>query len=132
MTFLGFKIFRAKRRAGGGFKTVFQTDGKRLSRAKAAMKTKLQSIMHMKVEEQAARINSLLVGHFNYYGMAGNTRRLGAFREFTVRYWRKSLSRRSQNGGMTWAKMSKVFETCSLCPARIRIGYPMLTSYARL
>jgi len=132
ITFLGFKIFRAANRNGTGWKTVFQTDSKRLSRAKAAMKAKLIHMMHWKVEEQAKIVNSLLGGHFNYYGMAGNARKIAAFRDFTIRHWRRCLSQRSQVGGMTWKKMSELLAKSTLCPARIRISYPMLASYARL
>lgn len=132
MTFLGFKIFRALNRKGTGWKTVYQTDGKRLSRAKAAMKEKLRRMMHWEVEKQAERINALLVGHFSYYGIAGNMEKIGAFRHFTVRYWRRCLSQRSQKGAVKWEKMNEILKKSSLCPARIRISYPMLKSYARL
>ena len=132
MTFLGFKIFRAANRNGTGWKTVFQTEGKRLSRAKAAMKEKLHRMMHWKVEDQAERINSLLVGHFSYYGIAGNMRKIAAFRHYTVHYWRRCLSSRSQNGAVNWEKMEEILHNSSLCPAQIRISYPKLGSYVRL
>ena len=132
MTFLGFTIFRASNRNGTGWKTVFQTEGRRLSRAKAAMKEKLHRMMHWEVEKQAEKINALLVGHFSYYGIAGNMRKIGAFRHFTVHYWRRCLSSRSQNGAVNWAKMEEILEKSSLCPAQIRIGYPALASYVRL
>ena len=132
MTFLGFNIFRAITRNRTGWKTVFQTEGGRLSRAKAAMKETLHRMMHWEVEKQAERINALLVGHFSYYGIAGNTRKIAVFRHYTVRYWRRCLSSRSQNGAMNWEKMDEILRKSSLCPARIRISYPMLESYARL
>jgi len=132
MTFLGFNIFRALNRSGTGWKTVFQTEGKRLSRAKAAMKEKLHRMMHWEVEKQAEKINSLLMGHFSYYGIAGNMRKISAFRHFTVHYWRRCLSNRSQNGAVNWKRMEEILEKSSLCPARIRISYPALASYVRL
>lgn len=132
MTFLGFNIFRVANRKGTGWKTVFQTESKRLSRAKAAMKEKLHRMMHWEVAKQAEKINSLLVGHFSYYGIAGNTRKIAAFRHFTVHYWRRCLSNRSQKGAVNWERMEEILQKSSLCPARIRISYPMLGSYARL
>ena len=53
-------------------KTVFQTDGKRFCRAKAAMKERLRRMI---VEQQARAINPILRGHFNYYGALRGTRR---------------------------------------------------------
>ncbi len=132
MTFLGFTIFRAATRNGAGWKTVFQTESKRFSRAKAAMKEKLHRMMHWEVDRQAERINALLTGHYSYYGIAGNLRRTAAFRHFTVLNWRRSLSKRSQNGGLKWEEMTKVLEKASLRQPRIRISYSELRSYARL
>ena len=102
LSFLGFTIHRAKTRSQTGYKTVFQTDGKRYTRSKAAMKEKLHRMMHWKLESQAARINSILRGHFNYYGLAGNTDRIQNFWYETTRYWRRCLSRRSQKGKLNW------------------------------
>ena len=72
-----------------GWKVVFQTESKRFTKAKAAMKATLWKIMHWDLERQAERINSILSGHFNYYGLAGNIRRLQNFRWEVVRYWRQ-------------------------------------------
>jgi group II intron reverse transcriptase/maturase len=132
MTFLGFKIFRAVTRNGTGWKTVFQTEGKRLSRAKAAMKQQLRRMMHWEVGKQAERINSLLVGHFSYYGIAGNMRKIAFFANFTVRYWRRCLSNRSQKGAVNWDKMNDTLRNHPLCHARLRISYPKLGAYVRL
>lgn len=132
MTFLGFKIFRAKNRKGTGWKTVFQTESKRLTRAKAAMKERLRRMMHLEVEKQAERINSLLAGHFSYYGLAGNGPKISFFWHYTICYWRRCLSGRSQKGAMNWAKMGEILKKYPLCPPKIRISYPQLMSYARL
>jgi hypothetical protein len=44
MTFLGFAIYRAQNRSGTGVKAVFETESKRLGRAKNAVKVKLKTI----------------------------------------------------------------------------------------
>jgi RNA-directed DNA polymerase len=132
ITFLGFKIFRALNRNKTGWKVVFQTEGKRLSRAKASMKEKLQRMMHWEVAKQAEKINSLLAGHFSYYGIAGNAQKIAAFRYFTLCYWRYCLSKRSQKGAVNWEKMEEIFLKFPLCAANTRISYPMLKSYVRL
>jgi group II intron reverse transcriptase/maturase len=133
ITFLGFNIFRTSNRKSGGYKTVFQTEGRRFTRAKAAMKERLFRIMHWDVEKQAEMINSMLVGHFNYYGLAGNTKKLETFRHYTVHYWRRCLSRRSQKGLVDWEKMAEiVLKKYPLARTRIKIKYQELDSYVRL
>jgi len=132
MTFLGFNIFRAVNRNGTGWKTVFQTEGKRFTRAKAAMKERLFRRMHREVNEQAAAINAVLRGHFNYYGLAGNLRKLSRFRHYTIRYWMRCLSRRSQTGAITWARMTELLDENPLAQPRIRLSYPELAACARL
>jgi len=132
ITFLGFNIYRAINRKRTGWKVVFQTEGKRFSRAKAAMKATLWKIMHWDLERQAKRINAILSGHFNYYGLAGNNKRLQNFHWETMCYWRRCLSRRSQKGKMNWKKMREVCKRYPLRAPRISISYASLASYVRL
>lgn len=132
ITFLGFNIYRAINRKRTGWKVVFQTEGKRFTRAKAAMKETLWRIMHWEVEKQAERINAILSGHFNYYGLAGNGTRLQCFHLETTRYWRRCLSRRSQNGKMNWMRMREIAKQHRLRAPRICIPYSSLASYVRL
>lgn len=132
ITFLGFNIYRAINRKRTGWKVVFQTEGKRFTRAKAAMKATLRRIRHWELEKQAERVNAILSGHFNYYGLAGNSHRLLHFRWETLRQWRRCLSRRSQNGLVNWEKMKEVYERYPLRSPRIRISYASMASYVRL
>lgn len=132
MTFLGFNIYRAINRKGTGWKVVYQTEGKRFTRAKAAMKASLRRIMHWELEKQAERINRILGGHFNYYGLAGNWERLQSFYWETIRHWRRCLSRRSQKGTMRWEEMNEAIKQYSLHGPWIRIPYTSLASYVRL
>jgi group II intron reverse transcriptase/maturase len=132
MSFLGFSIFRAKNRNGTGYKTVFKTEKKRFARAKESIKEKLQASMHVEIGSQVKMINSMLVGHFNYYGIAGNMKSIQRFWHLTIRLWRRSLSRRSQNGNVKWEKIDQLIEKHRLIPPRIRISYQQLLSYVRL
>ncbi len=132
MTFHAFSIRRESTRNGRGYKTVFQTEAKRLKRAKARMKAGLWKRMHQKVEDQAQAVASILRGHYNYYGLAGNGPRLGAFWYFTVRYWRRCLSRRSQRGRVDWERMRAILADSRLPKPRLYIPYPVLAGYVRL
>ncbi len=77
-------------------------------------------------------INATLRGHFNYYGIAGNAGRLASFRDLTLTAWKRSLSRRSQKGRLTWEVFLALLEKPPLVSAKIRISYPQLAAYARL
>jgi hypothetical protein len=76
LTFLGFTIYLAQSWSQKSSKIVFQTEGKRFSRAKATMREQLHRMKHHPVKEQARAINQILNqilrGHVNYYGIAGN------------------------------------------------------------
>jgi RNA-directed DNA polymerase len=88
--FLGFNVLMQKTRSGSGEKVVFHTEKKRFSRAKARIKERMWRSMHLPVEQQAEMICSFLIGHYNYYGLTGNTRRLDTLRWLVIQYWRGS------------------------------------------
>ena len=132
MAFLGFTIYRSKNRNQTAAKTVFQTDGKRFSRAKASMREKIRRIKHWPVVEQVKAINAILRGHFNYYGLAGNARRLQRFSDFTCEEWRHSLSKRSQKGRLNWERFAALLEQHPLVTPKLKINYSQMAAYARL
>ncbi len=96
------------------------------------MKEKVHRMRHRPIPEQVKVINAVLRGHFNYYGIAGNIRRLQEFLEMTKNEWRHSLSKRSQNGGVTWARLIAIIQENPLEIPKIRISYLQLLSYVRL
>jgi RNA-directed DNA polymerase len=96
------------------------------------MKEKLSQVMHWELEKQAMRINAILIGHYNYYGLAGNNDRLQNFFNETVLYWRHCLSKRNQRGRLNWVKMKEAFAKYQFRNNRIRVTYQDLASYVRL
>lgn len=131
MTFLGFTIYRAKNRSGTGVKTVFATSSKRLGRAKHDLKQRLKEIRHWPVAEQVKAINAILRGHNNYYGIAGNGRRVAHFYNFARKEWRHWLSRRSQDR-LSWDDFVAIERKHPLVTPKIRITYLQMASYVRL
>jgi RNA-directed DNA polymerase len=106
-TFLGFTHICAKNRHGW-FKLKRITDSKRMRRKLSEVKADLKRRMHLSIPEQGRWLASVLRGHFNYYAVPDNSRALNAFRYQIVRYWLKTLRRRSQLDGMTWARMGRL------------------------
>ena len=43
-----------------------------------------------------------LQGHYNYYGIAGNSKGIEQFFDGTMRIWYRCLNRRSQHRSYTW------------------------------
>lgn len=132
MTFLGFTIYQSKNRNQTTRKTVFQTQGQRFSRAKAAMKEKILRMRHWPIEQQMKVINASLRGHFNYYGIAGNASKLHEFWNLTRREWKHSLSNRSQNGRVNWVSFKALLVKHPMVSPTIRLSYPQLPAYVRL
>jgi group II intron reverse transcriptase/maturase len=130
ISFLGFTIFKSKTKSGKGSKLVFKTDSSRLSRGLTNLKAGLKRLMHSPLDMQARYLNSVIRGHCNYYGLAGNSKGLQTFHYYAIKYWRRSLSRRSQNGNINWEKMNKILEKAKIVKARIKIPYPEIYKYA--
>jgi group II intron reverse transcriptase/maturase len=65
---------------------------------------------HRPIDEQHATLAAKLRGHYEYYGLTGNSRALARFRSEVCQLWRKWLLRRSQRTTMTWANFVRVLE----------------------
>ncbi len=87
----------------------------RLQRAATALTGWCKQNRHRSVREQAETLSVKLQGHFLYYGLVGNSQRLGRLRHIVLRAWHKWLNRRGGGQPMTW----KAFNT------RILANYPL-------
>ncbi|HPZ43746.1 MAG TPA: hypothetical protein PL078_07050 [Bacillota bacterium] len=77
-------------------------------------------------------MNSILRGHYNYYGMAGNMKSLFKIYHRTEQYWRKMLSSRCSKGYVTWEKFQAVKSVFPLLLPKLSIPYRELKAYAML
>ena len=122
INFLGFIFYCSKNRFNR-FKVGIKTEKSRLRRSFSKMKEVLRRYRHEPLSRQRKRINVMLLGHFRYYGIAGNWHAIKCFFNFTTRYWRKMLSSRSQNGKLTWENFNKYLQKFPLCKPRIYLPY---------
>lgn len=129
ITFLGFSIYRALNQNKTGYKVVFQTEKKRLSKAKKELREKIRKGMHLDLETQVKRINSTLRGHYNYYGLPGNSYKLGSFYNHARKSWKYWLSNRSQNGYLNWKKAEAIFAKYPLVFPILKIKYSDIGRY---
>lgn len=99
--FLGFTHYWAKSRRG--YQVVKQkTAKKRAARSMKAMNQWLRCVRHWSISEQHEILCLKLQGHFNYYGITGNSQALSGFLYRTMQMWFKWLRRRSRTARRTW------------------------------
>ncbi len=124
--FLGFTLHWQRTRRGA-WRVAFRTRGARLRRAINAAADWCRRHRHLSVEEQHQALSRKLIGHYNYFGVNGNSRALRNLRYAVTRAWRKWLDRRSQRARMTWKRFKEVLEAYPLPAAKIKvqIWYPL-------
>src|SRR5258708_17548593 len=94
-TFLGFTHIWGKSRAGNN--VVRQVTAKnRYARALAAVTAWCRINRHQSISDQHAHLTAMMRGHYAYYGITGNSRRLSWYARQVARIWEKWLSRRGR------------------------------------
>ncbi|MBA3459407.1 MAG: group II intron reverse transcriptase/maturase [Deltaproteobacteria bacterium] len=118
--FLGFTSYwrRTKR---GMQRMAFRTRGVRLRRAINAATDWCRRHRHEPVEEQHLALTRKLNGHYNYFGVNGNSDALNQLRYWITRAWRKWLDRRSQRARMNWTRFRELLRRFPLPAPRIRV-----------
>ena len=107
--FLGFTFICGKTRAGR-FLVVRKSRADRMRAKLKEIKGELWRMMHLPIPEQGKRLWQVLSGWLAYHAVPTNFRALQAFRNRATTLWRRSLSRRSQRGKVTWDRMLKIAE----------------------
>src|SRR3954447_11573896 len=105
--FLGMSFICGKSR-GGKFLLKRKTRRDRMQAKIKEVAGELRRRMHQSIPEQGKWLKQVITGFFNYHAVPTNWDALGAFRAEITERWRRTLSRRSQNGGLTWARMAKL------------------------
>lgn len=120
--FLGFTHACAKSK-GGKFLLCRMTSKSRMRAKLRDVKDALRRRTHAPVQEQGEWLRSVVRGYFNYHAVPTNGKRLVGFKYQVVRYWYKTLRRRSQRDRTTWAR---VYELANrwLPPVKILHPYP--------
>jgi RNA-directed DNA polymerase len=116
--FLGFTHSWGKSRKGKD--VVRKTTAKsRFARSLAAVKAWCRTNRHQPAREQRAWLSAVLNGHYAYYGITGNIRRLQEYHHQVVRIWHKWLERRTRGWLLTWANFNAFLTRHPLPAARI-------------
>ena len=122
--FLGFTHICVRKRSNGMYTVLRQTMRKRLQAKLSKVKTELRRRLHDPVPDVGQWLRSVVGGHFRYYGVPMNTPALATFRFQVGWLWQRALSRRSQNGRVSWDRMRRLLQRW-LPPVRSYHPYPL-------
>ena len=120
---LGFTHFWGRSRKGKWI-VIRKTARDRFSRAVRRVTEWCRRNRHDPVRQQWERLKRKLRGHFEYFGIIGNSNALARFSSEVTKGWQKWLNRRSQRARMTWERMSRLLARYPL--PRPRIARPYL------
>ena len=118
--FLGFTIYWLKG-GNGEWRLGMKTREARLQRAIKVIGEFCRDHRHQTLREQYDKLRSRITGHFNYFGVNGNTRSLQLLRHKAKGLWLKWLNRRSHKPSYTWERFNDLLKFFPLPLARIRV-----------
>ncbi len=117
-TFLGFTYIWGKSRAGKNVVRLV-TAKNRYSRALAAVAAWCRFNRHQPIPDQHHHLTAMMRGHYAYYGITGNSRRLSWYAYQVARIWQKWLSRRDRGSRLHWRRFTALLKRCPLPAPRI-------------
>ena len=116
--FLGFTHYWSRSRRGRWVPKRKTAKG-RFSRGLCDLNEWMRRVRHRPIGEQAKRLSRKLAGHFNYYGIRGNSAAISRFAYEARRRWWKWLGRRSQRARLDWPEFNRLLQRYPLPPARL-------------
>lgn len=105
--FLGFSHYWARSRRGR-WVVKQKTASSRIQRSLNAIKAYCRTHRHQALAVQQKALSSKLLGHYAYFGRAGNYAALLRLYDQTRTTWVKWLGRRSQKARMSWVKAEQI------------------------
>jgi RNA-directed DNA polymerase len=116
--FLGFEFYWEPDRKGQA-RVKRRTATKKWRAGVQRMKEWIKGHRHEKLSRLMQTLRSKLRGTWNYYGLIGNSSRMGQFHQETRRTVFKWLNRRSQRKSMTWSAFNRLLTRFQVPPPRI-------------
>ena len=123
-TFLGFEFYWMPDRQGVS-RVKRRTARKKLQAACQRIKEWIKQYRHLPGRDFFQRLNARLRGHYNYYGVRGNSRALNRFFRGAIDCTFKWLNRRGgKRKSYTWEQFNQILD-------RIKIARPRITEVKR-
>jgi group II intron reverse transcriptase/maturase len=118
-TFLGFELYWFKDRKGTP-RVMRRTARKKLQGACRRIKEWIRLNRHLDGREFVAGLNRRLLGHYNYYGLIGNSRSLWRFYQWVIECAFKWLNRRGGKcQSFTWKALTRALKCMGVAVPRI-------------
>ena len=105
--FLGFVFICGKTRRGK-FLVHRKSRRDRMRTKLTEIKKELRQRMHQPIPEQGRWLAQVVRGYFAYHAVPTNGLRISAFRYHVVKYWLRTLRRRSQKDRFTWERIKRL------------------------
>ena len=119
-TFLGFDFYWVKGRRNPNYRVVKRsTNAKKLRASLSKLKDWLKKSRSMPLGELLATLKRKLRGHWNYYGVIGNSKKIGRFAYWARWLVYKWLNRRSQRKSFTVASFDAAWERWQMPKPRV-------------
>lgn len=119
--FLGFSFFGGKNRKGN-FTVKLNTSKKKLKANRQAVKIWLRQNMHIPVAQLISELNRKLKGHYNYYGVTHNSKKMLDFYQHTKWQLLRTLKRRSQRDKTNWDKLNRILDRFPILRPKISVN----------
>jgi RNA-directed DNA polymerase len=104
--FLGFTHYWARSKRGY-WVIKRKTKAKKLRAVMTAMWKWCKHNRHMPIKEQGKKLRQKLNGHYQYFGITGNSKLLDVYLRYTERAWWFWLGRRHRSGYITWKRFTE-------------------------
>jgi RNA-directed DNA polymerase len=99
----------------------------RFARSLASVSDWCRHNLHLRIAEQQRHLGQMMRGHYAYYGITGNGRRLRWYAHQVERIWQKWLSRRGQPGAFQWKRLHELLKRHPLPSAKIVHRYAVVS-----
>lgn len=100
----------------GNWVVMRKTMSARLARSLKAVSAWCRKNRHEPLAVQRDDLVKKMNGHYEYYGLTGNSASLRNFAHEVTRIWREWLDRRSHRARMSWARFKRMLERYPLAP----------------
>jgi hypothetical protein len=121
-TFLGFTHYWKKSRKGNWI-VGRKTDSKRLQRAISAVTAWCKENRFLTMRKQWETLKAKIKGHYAYYGVSQNYRRISEYYFQVVANWHKWLNRRGNQGKRNWSSFADYLKEWPLPKPKIMHSY---------
>lgn len=119
--FLGLTHYCGKSR-DGRFRVKRMTSKKKFRSKVAKMKMWIRENMHTPINILITKLNRKLTGHYRYYGITDNSKKISQFYYIAGRQLYKTLKRRSQTNGWNWEKYERIINTYPIVKPKIYVS----------